>query len=99
MFFLEITSDDTEEEAAEAYDIASLKFRGPASINNFDISRYDLHQIANNPIPFSAEPRPIGVSGLFNRRREVRVMGQQQLRHQLNSFSSTIFLELSTAML
>ncbi|KAL3690277.1 hypothetical protein R1sor_016586 [Riccia sorocarpa] len=35
----------TQEEAAEAYDIAAIKFRGINAVTNFDISRYDTKRI------------------------------------------------------
>ncbi|VVA95071.1 unnamed protein product [Arabis nemorensis] len=38
----------TQEEAAEAYDIAAIKFRGLNAITNFDISRYDVKKICSN---------------------------------------------------
>ncbi|KAJ8750722.1 hypothetical protein K2173_015903 [Erythroxylum novogranatense] len=46
----------TQEEAAEAYDIAAIKFRGLNAVTNFDISRYDVKSIAKSNLP-------IGVSG------------------------------------
>ncbi|CAI9775826.1 unnamed protein product [Fraxinus pennsylvanica] len=35
----------TQEEAAEAYDIAAIKFRGVNAVTNFEISRYDVEKI------------------------------------------------------
>ncbi|KAI3423158.1 uncharacterized protein J3R85_011284 [Psidium guajava] len=35
----------TQEAAAEAYDIAAIKFRGANAVTNFDMSRYDVEQI------------------------------------------------------
>ncbi|CAL0316647.1 unnamed protein product [Lupinus luteus] len=35
----------TQEEAAEAYDIAAIKFRGLNAVTNFDMTRYDVKSI------------------------------------------------------
>lgn len=40
-----LTSVGTQEEAAEAYDIAAIKFRGLNAVTNFEISRYDVKSI------------------------------------------------------
>ncbi|XP_073296903.1 AP2-like ethylene-responsive transcription factor AIL5 [Primulina huaijiensis] len=41
----------TQEEAAEAYDIAAIKFRGLNAVTNFDMSRYDVQSIASCNLP------------------------------------------------
>lgn len=38
-------SSGTQEEAAEAYDVAAIKFRGLSAVTNFDMSRYDVKSI------------------------------------------------------
>lgn len=35
----------TQEEAAEAYDVAAIKFRGTNAVTNFNISKYDVEKI------------------------------------------------------
>ncbi|KAG1371382.1 AP2-like ethylene-responsive transcription factor AIL5 [Cocos nucifera] len=52
-------SQATEEEAAEAYDVAAIKFRGANAVTNFELSRYDVEAIANTDLPIGASARRI----------------------------------------
>ena len=47
----------TQKEAAEAYDIAAIKFRGVNAVTNFDITRYDVERImtSNTLFVFAGE--------------------------------------------
>ncbi|KAL8130653.1 hypothetical protein V2J09_019808 [Rumex salicifolius] len=47
----------TQEEAAEAYDIAAIKFRGLNAVTNFEINRYDVKAI------LESSALPIGGAG------------------------------------
>ncbi|XP_045800174.1 AP2-like ethylene-responsive transcription factor ANT [Trifolium pratense] len=45
----------TQEEAAEAYDVAAIKFRGSNAVTNFDISKYDVERIMASNTLLSGE--------------------------------------------
>ncbi|KAJ8543992.1 hypothetical protein K7X08_025610 [Anisodus acutangulus] len=52
----------TEEEAAEAYDIAAIKFRGMNAVTNFEMNRYDVEAIMNSAFPVGGTAKRLKLS-------------------------------------
>ncbi|CAL4953212.1 unnamed protein product [Urochloa decumbens] len=61
----------TQEEAAEAYDIAAIKFRGLNAVTNFDMSRYDVKSILDS------SALPIGSAAKRLKEAEAAVVSAQ----------------------
>lgn len=52
----------TEQEAAEAYDIAAIKFRGVNAVTNFEMNRYDVEAIASSSLPIGGAAKRLKLS-------------------------------------
>ncbi|KAM7275927.1 hypothetical protein ACFE04_017793 [Oxalis oulophora] len=52
----------TEEEAAEAYDIAAIKFRGLNAVTNFEMNRYDVEAIMQSALPIGGAAKRLKIS-------------------------------------
>ncbi|KAJ4845759.1 AP2-like ethylene-responsive transcription factor plt2 [Turnera subulata] len=72
----------TEEEAAEAYDIAAIKFRGLNAVTNFDMSRYDVKSI------LESNTLPIG-GGAAKRLKEAQAIESSRKREEMMALGSS----------
>ncbi|XP_065866568.1 AP2-like ethylene-responsive transcription factor PLT2 [Euphorbia lathyris] len=71
----------TEEEAAEAYDIAAIKFRGLNAVTNFDMTRYDVKSI------LESNTLPIG-GGAAKRLKEAQAIELSRKREEMIALGS-----------
>ncbi|XP_020593224.1 AP2-like ethylene-responsive transcription factor AIL7 [Phalaenopsis equestris] len=82
----------TEEEAAEAYDVAAIKFRGANAVTNFEFSRYNLEAIANSELPIGAKAKRMKL------KLQVSNDSQLSIRNPAASLTSTINEEPSAIL-
>ncbi|CAN6810625.1 unnamed protein product [Brassica oleracea] len=68
----------TEEEAAEAYDIAAIKFRGINAVTNFEMNRYDVEAIMKSALPIGGAAKRLKLS-LESEQKPI--IGHHQLHH------------------
>ncbi|WOL03653.1 AP2-like ethylene-responsive transcription factor BBM2 [Canna indica] len=82
----------TQEEAAEAYDIAAIKFRGLNAVTNFDMSRYDVKSILeSNTLPIGGAAKRLkdvtehAEASVNGRRTDLVVVDEHHHHHHLSS--------------
>ncbi|RDX58224.1 AP2-like ethylene-responsive transcription factor AIL6, partial [Mucuna pruriens] len=81
----------TEEEAAEAYDIAAIKFRGANAVTNFEMSRYDVEAILNSSLPVGGVAKRLKLSPEYENKAPMAISTSQQQPQCINVSSSINF--------
>ncbi|OMO56291.1 hypothetical protein CCACVL1_26653 [Corchorus capsularis] len=77
----------TEEEAAEAYDIAAIKFRGVNAVTNFEMNRYDVEAIAKSSLPIGGAAKRLKLSLESEQKPAVNHEQQPQCSSNSNNIS------------
>ncbi|CAN8299074.1 unnamed protein product [Cochlearia groenlandica] len=78
----------TEEEAAEAYDIAAIKFRGINAVTNFEMNRYDVEAIMKSALPIggAAKRLKLSLESASSSEQKPIIGHHQQHNQQLHHF-------------
>lgn len=79
----------TEEEAAEAYDIAAIKFRGLNAVTNFEMNRYDVETIMKSALPVGGAAKRLKTSLNAEQKPNVNDNQQQPPHLRCSSYSTT----------
>ncbi|XP_062005971.1 AP2-like ethylene-responsive transcription factor AIL6 [Rosa rugosa] len=89
----------TEEEAAEAYDIAAIKFRGINAVTNFEMNRYDVEAIGKSSLPVGGSAKRLKIS-LESEEQKPSVTNhdQQQQNSQCSSGSNSNNINFANSM-
>ncbi|KAJ9170435.1 hypothetical protein P3X46_018542 [Hevea brasiliensis] len=84
----------TEEEAAEAYDIAAIKFRGMNAVTNFEMSRYDVEAIMKSALPIGGAAKRLKLS--LEAEQKPTLNHEQQPQSSSNNISFASMAPVST---
>ncbi|KAK6159079.1 hypothetical protein DH2020_006393 [Rehmannia glutinosa] len=87
----------TQEEAAEAYDIAAIKFRGLNAVTNFDMSRYDVRSIASSNLPIGGAINKPKTSSESDNKSIDAVQSNDNNKKDLSSATSVPFPSQTSA--
>lgn len=82
-----VSSIATEEEAAEAYDIAAIKFRGVNAVTNFEMNRYDIEAIMKSALPIGGAAKRLKLS-LESEQKPSLINNNNSHHHQPTQCSS-----------
>ncbi|MCE3051956.1 hypothetical protein HAX54_051248 [Datura stramonium] len=80
----------TEEEAAEAYDIAAIKFRGLNAVTNFEMNRYDVEAIMKSSLPIGGAAKRLKISLESEQKPSLNDNYQQTPPSSVNNSSNSI---------